>query len=758
MLAASPLVILYFLTRALRDSRYWGTFPERLGFLSGGFRQTGCGAVWVHAVSVGEILAAGALLERLRAELPEAPLFVSTTTLAGRGMAERKLAGLADGVFYAPIDYVSIVRRVLRTLRPSVVVVLETEIWPNLFRETRRAGCGLLMVNGRISDRAMPRYRRWRMFFGPALELPQVILAQSESLRARFLELGAPADRCRVGGNLKYDIRPGEPSKVVAEWVRGTGAREVWIAASTMPPDEESTVIAAFERLRLRHTRLLLILAPRKPERFDLTADKLREAGIPFARRSAIGAVELPGVLLLDSIGELAGLFALADVVFMGGSIVTHGGHNVLEPAVFAKPIVCGPHMQNFRDIDAAFRAAGAIAEARDAESLAEVTSAILSDPARARELGERARRCAESEGGATGRAIAEIRMAREWAVPSFAEAGHHLRWPLARVWEIGGVVKRAIARPRRLDARVVSVGNLTMGGTGKTPFVLWLAERVERPGVLTRGYRRESSAPLIIGPGGTATVEATGDEAQLYLRAGLAAGIDADRARSGRELIAAHSCRTLILDDGFQHAGVERDCDIVLIDALDPFSSGDCFPNGRLREPLRALGRASAFVITRADGPRPGIERALAAYGKPVFMARTEPVSWVNVATGNELPPEMFRSAPVAAFCGLGNPDSFWRTLRGIGIEPAVKVAFPDHARYSVFSLKERLCGYEALLTTEKDVVKMGAFCGSSLYWLKTRLVVEREEELLALVSSGRTYSASGTSRPDSRPSTARR
>ena len=260
-----------------------------------------------------------------------------------------------DGIFYAPLDFVFVIRRVLRKLQPRVVVVAETEIWPNLFRETARAGCGLIVVNGRISDEAAPRYLKWRWFFRHALQWPDAILAQNAEIRERFIAVGAPPDKVAVGGNLKYDFQPGSPPADVESFLDELQPSAVWIAASTMPPDEDDTVIAAFQELAARIPGLLLMLAPRKPERFDLVARKLDEAGMRWVRRSALSlgrsGTRPTGVMLLDSIGELSGLFSRADVVFMGGTLVDSGGHNILEPAMFGKPIVVGPHMENFRDI-----------------------------------------------------------------------------------------------------------------------------------------------------------------------------------------------------------------------------------------------------------------------------------------------------------------------------------------------------------------------------------------------------------------------
>jgi len=197
-------VFVYLLARVAGDRRYFSTLRERLGELSALWQKTASEAIWLHAVSVGEVLAAVPLVEELRRRSPRTPLFFSVSTLAGREMAAQRLAPLTKGIFYAPFDYVWTVRRVLRRIRPSVLVILETEIWPNLFREAKRIGCGVVLVNGRISDRALPRYRRFASVFAPVLSLCDRILAQSEEMRERFVTAGAPAGIVEVGGNLKY--------------------------------------------------------------------------------------------------------------------------------------------------------------------------------------------------------------------------------------------------------------------------------------------------------------------------------------------------------------------------------------------------------------------------------------------------------------------------------------------------------------------------------------------------------------------------
>lgn len=750
-----PFLVVYFLLRGLRNPRYFRQFGQRLGFLPASYEQTGGGAIWLHAVSVGEVLSSMELLRRLRAEFPRTPLFVSVSTLAGKAAAQDKLGGLADGVFYAPLDYCWAVRRVLRKLRPRAVVIMETEIWPNLYREAKRAGCALVVVNGRISDRAAPRYRALRWFFRQVLAWPDAILAQTEVSGRRYLELGAPAGRVRVAGNLKYDFQPGQAPEAVRDLLGRTGAKQVWIAASTMPPawdgdpDEDEVAVEAFNALARTHPELLLLLAPRRPERFSTAAELLSRKRLPFLRRSELRAgalLPLPGVLLLDTIGELSTLFGLGDVVFMGGTLAHRGGHNILEPAFFQRAIVVGPHLENFPEIARKFAAGGGLCAIGDAGELREAVAKLLEDGELRARLGAKAGELAESERGATARAVAEIARQYAPAVPAFrpAQPLHALLWPLSRLWLIGGWWKRrrASARRVRLKTPVISVGGLTAGGTGKTPFVLWLAERLKaegrQPAILTRGYRRRAAEKhTILAPGEQAPVSRSGDEAQSYLRAAVGpVGISADRAGAGRLIEERFQPDVFLLDDGFQHGQLERSLDIVLIDALDPFGGGEPIPLGRLRERISALRRADIVVVTRVEEGQglDGIEAVIRRHNPaaPIFKARVAADGWEPRA------PE----GPVGAFCGLGNPGAFWRTLDGLGIGPVFQRAFRDHHRYTVGELRqmagEALArGAGMLVTTEKDRMNLPDGWGEAVQplevvWLKVRLEVEGGEGLV--------------------------
>jgi tetraacyldisaccharide 4'-kinase len=763
-----PLVALYFFWRGLRDRAYWPSLAERLGFLPRSFKQTGPGAIWLHAVSVGELLASIEFLKRLRREFPRTRLFVSTTTLAGRALASQRLGSLADGCFYAPLDTVWAVRRVLRTLRPSLLLVSETEIWPNLFRETKRTGAALAVVNGRLSDRAYPRYLRFARLFRHVLPQADSILTQTATMRDRFVLLGAPQDRVSIAGNFKYDLEahPAAADSPVMRFLGRLRPAAVWIAASTMPPastgdiDEDTAVLAAFHELASTYPNLLLILVPRKPEQFDIAARKLETAGIRYLRRSLLGetsTLRLPGVLLLDSIGELGGLFCTANVVFMGGTLANRGGHNILEPAFFSKPIISGPHLENFQSIADEFIRVQALVSVRDARELAEAVGRLLADPALASDLGERARECATSQRGATARSVAEARalydrhLARYWP----AQPWRCLYSLLAKAWTWGACRDRAraLAHRRRLPVPVISVGNITMGGTGKTPCVLRLAADLRnsgaQPGILTRGYGRQSTEPqVILPPGAPAGVDRTGDEPQLFLRSVVGpVGIGADRYQTGNAVVRQFGVDVLLLDDAFQHHRLDRTIDLVLLDGLNPFGGGSVFPLGRLREPLAALARADLFLLTRSDltDLGPAIEHQVRLWNPraPIFRTRLLPTAWIEHATGarHGLAHPPFDA--VLAFCGLGNPAGFRRTLETMGVRLAEWIEFEDHHRYSAAELQQLRAlalakNATALVTTAKDAVNLcdrydALLAPLRLFRLEVELSVEQHSEFLA-------------------------
>lgn len=402
------------LYEAVRHRKYVGTMRERWGRLPAGIDPGGRPSIWIHAVSVGEVQAARTLIPGLRERYPGHRLWLSTTTQTGRAVA----AGIdsADGLFYFPLDLPPAVDRVLDRVRPVLFVAVDTELWPNLLRRCARRGVRTMLVNGRISDRSYPRYRLVRRWFRRVLADVDRCCAQSEESARRLVELGAPAERVVTTGNLKFDLPPPprpDSRRRAGDVPRMPGLaadRPVLMAASTHA-GEEGPVLDAFRRLRARAPGLFLVLAPRHPERgAEVTALAARR-GLAAVRRSRSpedggGAVD---VVVLDTVGELAALFRVATVVFLGGSLVPAGGHNVIEPAAWGKPVVFGPHMQNFAEIADLFLANGAARRIGGVRELEPVLADLLADPRQRAALGSAARSLVEANRGAAARSLAEI-------------------------------------------------------------------------------------------------------------------------------------------------------------------------------------------------------------------------------------------------------------------------------------------------------------------------------------------------------------
>lgn len=412
----------YYALRGWRRGEPFQTLRERFGIFQAELAARAASAqgkaIWVHAVSVGEVLAAKPLIEALKNEFPCHLVFVSTTTETGQRLARERLRG-ADGIFYFPLDWMVAVRRAFRTIRPSLVIVMETEIWPNFLREAKRRSIPVAFVNARISERSFARYQRWKFligeFFVRVLQDPEIFLAQTLEDAQRLAEMGAPEDRIEVTGNLKYDAKPPEITRLGAWLNTQIRRQERWpvLVAGSVVAEEEESVMAAYDIVQRRWRHALLILAPRKPERFDAAAEIAAAGGWTVIRRSQLNLAEaLNGnadVLLLDSIGELAGLYSLADAVFVGGSLVPAGGHNILEPAWFSKPPVFGSSMENFSEMADQFLAARAGIQVTSGPQLGKVWIQMIEDAAIRERMGKAARELSERNRGATARSLERI-------------------------------------------------------------------------------------------------------------------------------------------------------------------------------------------------------------------------------------------------------------------------------------------------------------------------------------------------------------
>lgn len=374
--AYAPVAVYRRLTRGVRLH-----LRERFG-LSTAPATGRCG--WIHAVSVGEALAAAPLVEALRRAYPELPLVVTTVTETGARVVRERFAGVAAHRFF-PLDFPGAARRVVRALDPLFLVCMETEIWPNILRAAAGRGVPVMLANGRLSDRSFPGYRRLRRFLRPVLAYVRVFAMRSEEDARRIIALGAPPERVFVTGNLKHEPMP-DAAGMADLWRRllGLAAQQpLWIAGSTHD-GEEAAVLDAHQRVRAEHPDLVLAIAPRRPERVPDVVRLIEARGWKVARRS-----ELPrggpraDVIVVDTVGELAQMYTVADVVFVGGSLVPHGGHNMLEAALRSRPTLYGPHTANFREAAALLVEAGAAAVVRDGAELGDALGRLLADPER---------------------------------------------------------------------------------------------------------------------------------------------------------------------------------------------------------------------------------------------------------------------------------------------------------------------------------------------------------------------------------------
>jgi 3-deoxy-D-manno-octulosonic-acid transferase len=406
--AACPLILARLLWRGRREPAYRRRWRERLAWY-GPAGPAARGAIWFHAVSVGEAEAAFPLIRAMARRFPGTPILVTTTTPTG---SERVRAVLGEAVahVYLPYDLPGAVGRFLARFQPRLSVVMETEIWPNLYRACALRGIPLAIVNARLSERSAKGYAKLGGLTRQTLAQVRLVAAQTEADAARFVAVGARPEAVAVPGNIKYDLELPEDYARQGAALRAAlfGGRPVWIAASTHE-GEEALVLRAFARLREDCPDLLLVLVPRHLPRFDPVAGLCQAGGWRLARRSLGEGAAGAEVFLLDTLGELRLFYAAADIAFVGGSLVPVGGHNILEPALAGLPVVFGPHMFNFKDAAARLREAGGAAQIDDADGLARQVGAWLRDPQARRQAGENGRRFVETGRGALGRVEAAL-------------------------------------------------------------------------------------------------------------------------------------------------------------------------------------------------------------------------------------------------------------------------------------------------------------------------------------------------------------
>ena len=406
----------YFLLRSLFQEGYRRMLAQRMGCLPPLVLKN---PIWVHAASVGEVLCTLPLLKRIKRELPDCEIVITTMTRTGNDMAKTQILE-ANAVLFFPLDHPFILRKVFRQIRPRLLLLAETELWPNLLFSCRRKGIPVVLFNGRISDRSFPRYRLLKCFFEPYVKSISLFLMQTEKDRQRVAEIGAPPERTRVAGNIKFDQTfPSFEPKQVDEMVRSLGLRgdETILVAGSTHSGEDELLLSLFKVLEPAHSRLVMLLAPRHLDRLAEVEKLLEREAIPWTRRSSLPA-PLPSpdsagesrVILLDTMGELMKLYRLGTVVFIGGSLVPVGGHNPLEPLFFKKCVLFGPHMFNFLEISRLLTDRGGAVQVQGSKDLVHQVRRLLDDEGTRKTIGEKGHQILQENQGATERIFDEIK------------------------------------------------------------------------------------------------------------------------------------------------------------------------------------------------------------------------------------------------------------------------------------------------------------------------------------------------------------
>ena len=778
------IIIPIFLLRATRERGFVERIKQSFGFYP---KETidkvaRKDAIWVHAASVGEIVATSPLVREFRKVFPTSPILVSVVTTGGYEMANRIIKD-ADAIIYFPLDLPFLASRVVDRIRPRVFLPVETELWPNFLKKAKQLDVPVMMVNGRISDRSVKQYK---YLFGMLREMIGTVkcFAMQSSIDADYImRLGAPRELVTVTGNTKFDqaytsVSPDERAELIRE-LGLSGASHIMIAGSTHRGEEE-LVLTAFRAVREREPGVRLIIAPREVLRTMEVEHLCRRAGFTVNTRKNLqqGGEGGEDIVILDTVGELGRVYGLGDVIYIGGSLVAHGGHNILEPAAHGKTIIVGNQMFNFKDIHALFRSHDAVVTVTNGEELTHETLRLFGDPAeRERLVRETLAIIDENKGASEKSAKILVEMLENYESRRAIRAqrrilGHRVQATqkvanlqtyfidLVHDKEVRGLWRRLIMtvfylfsliygqlvnlklsmyhigwfKKERLTCFVISLGNVTVGGTGKTPTAQHLAREIRdmgyRVAILNRGYRAKWRGAVGIVSDGHALkmdAETAGDEAFMLAKhlPNVPVLIGPERAVTGRYAIEHFGAQVAILDDGYQHWQLERDMDILLVDAVNVFGNGYLLPRGTLREPLSHIDRADVCLMTKVDQAAPGaieyIWETFRSYNQDGLILESihQPRQFVRLADWYEdiaaggVPVTELKGKKVLAVSAIGNPASFEQTLADLGIEIVESMRYPDHHDYGEKDMAEVLyraetLGVEAIIITEKDAVKV--------------------------------------------------
>lgn len=773
------LIIPMFMVRSVREKGFVERIRQSLGFFPehalDKVEKKDC--IWVHAASVGEIVATSPLIKEFRKEFPKSPILVSVVTTSGYEMANRIIKD-ADAIIYFPLDLPWLAGHVLRRIRPRVFLPVETELWPNFLRTARKIHVPVMMVNGRISDKSVKQYKHLHSLLRNMIGTVKLFAMQSPIDAEYIMRLGAPQELVTVTGNTKFDqtytdVSPEEKQKIIEEM--GLSKNDgIFLAGSTHRGEEEA-VLQAFKAVRETHPHARLVIAPRELLRTMEVVHLCRKAGFSVTTRTKLQneAPQDEDIVILDTIGELGKVYSIGDVVFVGGSLVPHGGHNILEPAAHGKAIIVGSHMFNFKDTYALFKNRDACLTVKNGEELAKQVTRLFDEPEHRHRMEEETRAIVRENKGASRKSAILLHQMLE-SYESSPENRHHVRSTqkitnfqtyfidLVHSKEVDGLFphlimgilyifsliygllvniklagyKYGIFQKQKLDCFVISLGNVTVGGTGKTPTAQRLARDIRDMGyrvvILNRGYRAKWHGEVgIVSDGKRLHMDAAeaGDEAYMLAKhlPEVPVLIGAERAKTGRYAMEHFGAEVAILDDGYQHWQLERDLDILLVDAVNVFGNGYILPRGTLREPISHISRADICLMTKVDQAAVGscdyIRETVHRYNPEArivesihqprcFIPLTE--WYVNIASqGIDI--AQMRGKRIMAVSAIGNPASFEQTLSDLGAVIIESLRYPDHHDYAMSEMTDIFqqaenAGAEAIVITEKDAVKIPA------------------------------------------------
>ncbi len=771
------LIIPVFMIRAIRERGFVERIRQCLGFVPEEALEKVAkkNCIWVHAASVGEVVAASPLIKEFRREFPKNPILLSVVTTNGYEMANRIIKD-ADSIIYFPLDLPFLAAHMVRRVTPRVFLPVETELWPNFLKACRGMRIPVMMVNGRISDKSVKRYHHLHSLLDDMISTVTKFAMQSPIDAEYIIRLGANPNLVIVTGNTKFDqtytdVSPEEKEQLIDEM--GLQDKDGIFLAGSTHRGEEEPVLKAFRAIREKFPRARLIIAPRELLRTREVIAICHRAGFRTARRTEL--LEKPStehdIVVLDTIGELGKIYSVGDVIYVGGSLIAHGGHNILEPAAHGKAIVVGFNMFNFKETHALFTKRNAVITVSDSDELTKAVVRLFSDTAeRQRMERETFAICSENKGAARRSAVLLHEMldmveARRLAsgqikstdkVENFQTYFYHLihsrdghgflmQMMIAVLYLFsliyGGLVnlklagyKAGVFQKKRLGCYVISLGNITVGGTGKTPTAQRLAREIRELGyrvvILNRGYRAKWKGEVgIVSDGRELHMNPAeaGDEAFMLAKhlPDVPVLIGPERYVTGSYAIEHFGAEVAILDDGYQHWQLERDLDILLVDAVNVFGNGYMLPRGTLREPMSHIDRADVCLLTKVDQAtetsRQYIRTVVREENDHAIIVESihqprrfiELSDWHARIDSDGIDISQMKGKRVMAVSAIGNPASFEQTLSNLGAVVIESLRFPDHHDYTIAEMRDvadqaTLLDAEAVVITEKDAVKV--------------------------------------------------